>query len=149
MAKNIGKEIYGFDYVDVEKMSFNEIVNEMSGIALQTGVSINDEEALQYELGNNTKYIEFSDLQNELKRRHGKQDYERISILLIKEKVLNRRIEIARHDRDRFEDKYVATKDEININIAHDISCDILIYLDEIKSIKAELLKLGVVRIDN
>lgn len=146
MTKNIEKEIYGFDYVDTKMMSFHEIVSEMSGIALQTGINFREEEALQRELEKHNKYIE---LQNELRNRHGKQPYERISILLIKERILDRRIELARHDRNRFENKYVATKDEININIAQDISCDILIYLDEIKSIKAELLKLGVVRIDN
>lgn len=146
MTKNIGEEIYGFDYVDTKTMSFYEIVSVMSGIALQTGVNINEYEALQHELKKHNKYIE---LQNELRSRHGKQPYERISILLIRERILDRRIEIARQDRNRFENKYVATKDEININIAQDISCDILIYLDEIKSIKAELLKLGVVRIDN
>ena len=146
MTKNISKEIYGFDYDDVKMMSFYEIVSEMSAIAMQTGVNINDEEALQQKL---KKSFEYRELQNELRSRHGKQPYERISILLIKERVLNRRIEIARHDRNRFENKYVATNDEININIAQDIQCDILNYLDEIKSIKAELFKLGVVRIDN
>ena len=146
MTKNIGKYIYGFDYVEVEMMSFYEIVSEMAGIALQTGMKFNEDEALQHELEKYDKYI---DLQNELSRRHGKQPYKRISILLIKERILDRRIEIARHDRNRFENKYVATKDEININIAQDIQCDILNYLDEIKSIKSELYKLGVVRIDN
>lgn len=146
MTKNIGKKIYGFDYVEAETMSFYELVSKMSGIALQTGVNINEEEALQHKLEKHYKYIE---LENELRNRHGKQPYERISILLIKERILDRRIELARQDRNTFENKYVATKDEININIAQDISCDILIYLDEIKSIKAELLKLGVVRIDN
>lgn len=145
MTKNIGKEIYGFDYVDVKAMSFDEIVNEMAGIASQTIVSINDEEALQQNL---KKSFEYRELQNELRNRHGKQPYERISILLIKQKILDRQLEMSRRERDRFENKYVTTKDEININIAQDISCDILIYLDEIKSIKSELLKLGVVRID-
>lgn len=146
MTKNIGKDIYGFDYVDVKTMSFYEIVSEMSGIALQTGLSINDEEALRHELEKDDKYVE---LQNELRSRHGKQDYKRISILLIKQKILNRRLEMARRERDRFENKYVETRYEININIAHDIGCDILVYLDMIKSVEAELLKLGVVRIDN
>lgn len=146
MTKNIGKELYGFDCVEAKMLSFYEIVSEMSGIALQTGINFREEEALQHKLEKHDKYIE---LQNELRSRHGKQPYERISILLIKERILDRRIEIARQDRNIFENKYVATKDEININIAQDISCDILIYLDEIKSIKAELLKLGVVRIDN
>lgn len=146
MTENIKEDIYGFDYVEVETMSFYEIVSEMAGIALQTGINFNEDEALQHELEKHDKYIE---LENELRNRHGKQPYERISILLIKERILDRRIEIARQDRNTFENKYVATKDEININIAQDISCDILIYLDEIKSIKAELLKLGVVRIDN
>lgn len=146
MTKNIDKEIYGFDYIDVKAMSFDEIVSEMAGIASQTIVSINDEEVLQQNL---KKSFEYRKLQNELRNRHGKQPYERISILLIKQKILNRQLELSRRERDRFENKYVTTKDEININIAQDISCDILIYLDEIKSIKSELLKLGVVRIDN
>ena len=144
MTKNISKEIYGFDYDDVKAMSFYEIVSEMSAIAMQADVDINDEEALQHELEKD-KYIE---LQNELRSRHGKENYERISILLIKERILYWRIEILQQDRKRFENKYAATEDEININIAYDLTCDILNYLYEIKSIKAELLKLGVVRID-
>lgn len=146
MTKNIGEEIYGFDYVDVKAMSFDEIVSEMAGLALQTGINFREEEALQHELEKHDKYIE---LQNELRSRHGKQPYKHISISLIKVRILNRRLALARRERNRFENKYVATRDEINVNIAHDIGCDILVYLDEIKNVEDELLKLGVVRIDN
>lgn len=140
------KEIYGFDYDDVSRMSLNEIVIEMTSMAVQADVGIADEELLQDKLDGLKDY---RTLKNELTNRYGASFVKTGCILLIKENILLRRIEIAREDRNKFENKYIDTREEININIAQDISCDLLIYLDGLKNVKGRLKKLGVADIEN
>lgn len=133
------------EFMDIHNMSDREIISEMDIVLTSTTNAENKTDYLEDRAERSAQYERYA---IELSNRDEVKFNKKTIPLWVKEYGITRRIDLLRHDRTVFENKYVATNDEININIAQDITCDILMYLDEVKNVKSELKKLGVGNID-